>query len=348
MSATPHLHFPPYTKSQFTAILSVTPPPPLPNTTQQETTELYSRFGAAVHDSLTRPASRTLPSLRQAAGTLWPRFTAPVAAGTHKAREFSKLLVAARVWLQDESVLAPGIVFCSSSSRAPASSNPNTKSATSSSTTTATLPPSRNAATTPTGTPRKAPPTPGSAAKRGQSASAALNAATTDLTALLPPTAKLLLVAAYLASHNTPRHDQTLFSTWHHAGRRRRGGGLVLHHRGPRPKHRKIARKLLGPGVFVLERMVAIYVALRREHGGRDLADGGGGAAGVDADIAMAIATLASLRLLMKVGGAAAAAGGAGAGDMDRGGRWRVGVGWEVVRGVGRSIGLEVEEWLVE
>jgi origin recognition complex subunit 5 len=27
---------------------------------------------------------------------------------------------------------------------------------------------------------------------------------------------------------------------------------------------------------------------------------------------------------------------------------WRVNVGWEVVRGLGRSIGVEVEEWLIE
>lgn len=344
--ATPHLHFPPYTKSQYTAILSASPPPPLPNTTQEETAELYSRFVAAVHDSLTRPASRTLPSLKQAAGTLWPRFTAPVAAGTHKAREFSKLLVAARVWLQDESVLAPGIVFCSSSSRA--ASAPGAGSATPA---TSLPPPPRSTATTPTGSPRKPPGTPGSAARhlRGASATPSAAATTTDLAALLPPTAKLLLVAAYLASHNAPRHDQTLFSTWHHAGRRRRGGGIVLHHRGPRPRHRKIARKLLGPGVFVLERMVAIHAALQWEHLGDK--NGADGSLGVDADIAMAVATLASLRLLMKVGGAAAAGGGtggAGAGDMDRGGRWRVGVGWEVVRGVGRSMGIEVEEWLVE
>ncbi|KAI1851651.1 hypothetical protein JX266_003113 [Neoarthrinium moseri] len=304
--ATPHLHFPPYTKSQYTSILSASPPPPLPNTTQQETTDLYARFVAAVHDSLTRAASRTLPSLRQATSTLWPRFTAPIAAGTHKAREFSKLLVAARVWLQDESVLAPGIVL----------SNPQPAAASSLA----------------TGTPKK----PGTTTPSKATAAAST---TTDLAVLLPPTARLLLVAAYLASHNAPRHDMTLFSTWHHTRRRRGGGGVGVGTRGPRAKHRKIARKLLGPSVFVLERMVAIYVALRREQVG---AGNGGAGPGVDADVGMAIATLTSLRLLVRVGA------GAGAGDMDRGGRWRVGVGWEVVRGVGRSLGIEVEEWLIE
>ncbi|KAH8197880.1 hypothetical protein TruAng_007932 [Truncatella angustata] len=313
--ATPHLHFPPYTKPQYTAILSASPPPALPNTTQQETADLYARFVAAVHDSLTRAASRTLPSLKQATTILWPRFTAPVAAGTHKAREFSKLLVAARVWLQDESVLAPGIV--SSSSQFASISNTTGQSTT----------------TTPTGTPRK----PTAATPTKPLSGSKINP-TTDLAVLLPPTAKLLLVAAYLASHNAPRHDHTLFSTWHHARKKRGGGHMNTAHRGPRSKHRKIARKLLGPSVFVLERMVAIYVALRQEQ----IGDRKGVVGGVDADVGMAIATLASLRLLIRVGS------GAGAGDMDRGGRWRVGVGWEVVRGIGRSMAVEVEEWLIE
>jgi len=66
----------------------------------------------------------------------------------------------------------------------------------------------------------------------------------------------------------------------------------------------------------------------------------------VDADVGMAISTLASLRLLIRVGAGAAGVGGVDV--MDRGGRWRVNVGWEVVRGLGRSMGVEVEEWLVE
>lgn len=162
-----------------------------------------------------------------------------------------------------------------------------------------------------------------------------------ELAALLPPTARLLLVAAYLASHNAPRHDQTIFSTWY-SGRRRRGGGAVgaNHHITKKYKHRKIARKLLGPSAFVLERMVAIYAATRREWVHDEAADE---RVSVDADVGMAIATLASLRLLIRVGGA-----GGTADAMDRGGKWRVGVGWEVVRGVGRSMGVEVEEWLVE
>lgn len=60
------------------------------------------------------------------------------------------------------------------------------------------------------------------------------------------------------------------------------------------------------------------------------------------ADIQMAIATLASLRLLVKMGSK-------DAGDaLEAGTKWRVAVGWEVVRGVARSVGVEAEDYLAE
>ncbi|KAL6866344.1 hypothetical protein ACO1O0_002452 [Amphichorda felina] len=162
----------------------------------------------------------------------------------------------------------------------------------------------------------------------------AVSKPSTDLSTLLPRMARILLLCAYLASHNAPRHDLTLFSTHHQGPRRRRRGGSVASGR----QHRKIARKLLGAHAFVLERMLAIFAAVRgewTEEGARM-----GGQRVLDADIGMAMATLASLRLLNRVG--------VGGDVMDRGGKWRINVGWEVVRGVGRSIGVEVEDWLIE
>jgi len=79
---------------------------------------------------------------------------------------------------------------------------------------------------------------------------------------------------------------------------------------------------------------MAIFAAVRQEfrQGGSEV---------VDADVGVGIATLSSLRLLVRVG--------ASGGDlMDRGARWRICVGWEAVRSVGRSLGVEVEEWMVE
>ncbi|KAL2133599.1 hypothetical protein VTI74DRAFT_2074 [Chaetomium olivicolor] len=317
-SFVPQLHFPTYTKQDFLAILSHPSalPPTLPNTTPAETTDLWTRFTAAVHDALARAASRTLPSFQHACTALWPRFTAPILARTHTAKEFSKLLVTARVYFQDEGLLDPGVIAEPSTTK----SLP---------TATAPTPLTQNPTTTTTST----------ALKAGS-----------DLATLLPPLPRLLLLAAYLASHNATRHDLTLFSTHHHGRRRRRGGGglsVGVGGRGGhrRSKHKKIARKLLGAHAFVLERMLAIFAAVRGEWESRlVLMDGrDGGAAEGDADLGMAVATLASLRLLVRVGGPA------GGGDpMDCGGKWRVNVGWEVIRGLGRSVGVEIEEWLVE
>lgn len=298
--ASPHVHFPPYTKAEFVRILSLTPPTPLPGATQPETAALWTRFCAAVHDGFVRSASRTLPTFRHACRALWPRFTGPVAAGTLSARDFSKLLVAARAHFHDESLLNPGVV-----------SEPPPKPPL--------VPPSTDGARV-HGPGRPRPP--------------AAAPVTAELVGLLPMAARLLLLSAYLASHNTARHDLTLFSTYHHHGRRHRlrGAGFAA----PRAKHRKIARKLLGARAFILERMLAIFEAVRAEW----LPPGSSvGAAGLDGDVAMALATLASLRLLVRVG----------SGDViDRAGKWRVNVGWDVIRGIGRSIGVEVEEWLTE
>ncbi|KAK1832719.1 putative origin recognition complex subunit orc5 protein [Podospora conica] len=304
-SFVPHIHFPAYTKPEFVAILSTTPPPSLPPpTTPLETADLWTRFTGAVHDALARAASRTLPSLHLACLSLWPRFTAPILAGTHTPKEFSKLLVASRAHFHDERLLDPGLV-----------------------------PPPPPPPTTDLTATTKPPPPPPTAT------------ATSDLTTLLPTTARLLLLASYLASHNATRHDLVLFSTHHHGRRRRRGGlsvsggGGAAAHRKSGAKHRKIARKLLGAHAFALERMMAVFAAVRGEWAPQHC---GAGAEVDAADIGMAMATLASLRLLVRVGGG-------GTGDpMDRAGKWRVNVGWEVVRGLGRGMGVEVEEWLIE
>lgn len=295
----PSLHFPPYEKADLVQILGMTPPPAIQGASDQETSDLWTRFCAAVYDALVKPAARSLPAFRSACDALWPRFVAPAERGLYSSKEFSKLLVAAKSHFQDESVLNPSIV----SARPPRRAGPTT-------------------ATTTTTT----------AAKLAAKPS-------TDLSALLPRTARMLLLAAYLAAHNAPRHDVTLFSTFHTRQRRRRAPQANA--RG----HRKIARKLLGAHSFVLERMLAVFAAVRAEW----LPDARLGLArvGLDGDVGVGMATLVSLRLLSRVGGGAAAAA-AGADVMDRGGKWRVNVGWEVVRAVGRSIGVEVEEWLIE
>ncbi|KAK4214021.1 origin recognition complex subunit 5 C-terminus-domain-containing protein [Rhypophila decipiens] len=329
------IHFPNYTKAEFVAILATSPPPVLSSATKEETTDLWTRFTGAVHDALARAASRTLPAFRHACTTLWPRFTAPILAGTHGPREFSKLLIAARAHFQDERLLDPGIVALTTYSKTGK--------------TTDTLP---VATSQQNGDVKALGRDGGSPVEQStdQDLKPATAAAGHDLATLLPTTARILLLAAYLASHNPTRHDLTLFSTHHHGRRRRRGGLSVgVGRGGGRSKHRKISRKLLGAHAFVLERMLAIFVAVRREWDPKSTAvtmdsDATMDLDAIDSDISMAIATLASLRLLTRVGG-----GGAGSADpMDHGGKWRVNVGWEVVKGLGRSIGVEVDEWLIE
>ncbi|KAL1913698.1 hypothetical protein Sste5344_000662 [Sporothrix stenoceras] len=309
-SFVPHIQFGNYSKAEFVEILSRSPPPTLEDATDEETSELWTRLCTAVHDSLTRTAGRTLPAFQEACMALWPKFTAPILAGTHGPREFSKLLIAARSHFQDESLLDPGFVVAAAP-HVHSQSQPQTQLATG------------DAADAPAENPLAA----------------------RHLATLLPATARLFLLCAYLASHNATRHDMTLFSTYYHGKKKRRGGmGGGAGRTGPKSKHRKIARKLLGAHSFTLERMMAIFVAVRSEWTrappvsatGRNSA-----AALMDGDRNTAIATLASLRLVVRVSGAASD-------PIDRAGKWRVNVGWEVVRSLGRSMGIEMEDWLID
>ncbi len=60
---------------------------------------------------------------------------------------------------------------------------------------------------------------------------------------------------------------------------------------------------------------------------------------GGGADAMAQVATLQRLGLVVR----------SGVGDGELGsGKWRVGVGWEVVRGLARSVGFEMEDYLAE
>ena len=159
----------------------------------------------------------------------------------------------------------------------------------------------------------------------------------------LPYYSRLLLVAAYLASFNPPRTDQLFFMKSAAAKRRKKGGGTALTKGRPGViKHRKISRKLLGPQAFILERMLAIFHAIKEDADNRGRLGTGRELTAGAADIQMAIATLASLRLLVKSGAANAAD------TLDGGSKYRVAVGWDVVRGIARSVGVEAEDYLAE
>lgn len=134
-----------------------------------------------------------------------------------------------------------------------------------------------------------------------------------------------LLIAAYLASYNPSRTDVTYFMK--HTDKRknrRRTTNTVAN----ATKARRISRHLLTPSPFPLDRLLAIFRALLD------------GSVPQVADIYTQIATLTSLRLLVRAG--------AGSNDaLEAGGRWRVGFSWEYARALGRSVNLEVGEYLV-
>jgi len=87
--------------------------------------------------------------------------------------------------------------------------------------------------------------------------------------------------------------------------------------------------------------MLAIFHAIRLDTDGRGR-HGKEQASENGADIQMAIATLASLRLLVKTGSQNAPD------TLDGGSRYKIAVGWEVVRGIARSVGVEAEDYFAD
>jgi origin recognition complex subunit 5 len=300
----PHIHFPPYSKAEAIQILALHPssvPSRAANPVDSEyenqipkdTKEIWTRFCGAVWDTLSKHSGRDILSFRDTCNRLWPQFSTPLHDGTFTTKDFSRLLVSKRSLLQNERVLVPSIIPTPIISASQALQTP----------------------TTPTKEPRNK--------AAHQSASIATQ---------LPLFSRLLLIAAYLASYTPARNDQLLFSKSATKGRRKKGGGTAKsRHRVS--KHRKISGKLLGPQAFVMERLLAIFHAVR-------LDAGGSASWSSTADVPMAVATLASLRLIVRMG--------AGADVLDASTKWKVNVGWDVVRGVARSVGVEVEDFLID
>lgn len=69
----------------------------------------------------------------------------------------------------------------------------------------------------------------------------------------LPYFSKYFLVAAFLASHNSPRYDRRLFMK-HHGKEKKR----IVQNK----KNENMIDSLLGPRVFTLDRLFAIFYSL--------------------------------------------------------------------------------------
>ncbi|KAF3036666.1 hypothetical protein E8E12_002887 [Didymella heteroderae] len=296
-SSIPYIAFPSYTRPQLLTILNKNPPKVFvtcpsaetfpdytPDLAAEDDAWLWSRFLAAVYDSLSKHTGRDLVSFRLTALRLWRSFVDPVVKGEFGTRDFSRLMVNRRHLFQGEEAVLDRII-----SKPTQTSNGSAETAVAK---------------------RKVP----------------------GIVQSLPFYTTHLLIAAYLASYNPARTDVTYFMK--HTDKRKNkrrapsAASLSTTSKGG-VKHRRIPRHLLTPSPFSLDRLFAIFRAL--------LVDGVPQAA----DLYTSVATLTSLRLLVRtgVGGSSDA--------LEPGGRWRVGFGWEFVRGLGRSVGVEVGEYLV-
>lgn len=135
----------------------------------------------------------------------------------------------------------------------------------------------------------------------------------------LPYYAKYLLIAAYLASYNPPKEDKRLFMKYH--GKQRKRLQQV------RAKA-KIGEKLnmqLGPKVFTLDRLLAIFYAILEEK------------IGLTSNLLSQIATLVELKLI------------AGSKEIDLDtAKYKCIVGYDFISAVAQTVGFNVRKYLYD
>ncbi|THX85951.1 hypothetical protein D6D05_02690 [Aureobasidium pullulans] len=117
----PHIYFSPYTREQAIQIASVRPQAifneplsPSANYSDELAAEddawLWSRYCAAVWDSLASGAARDIVTFKSILDKLWRPFVQPIVDGTYGTRDFSKLMVAQRKIFQAESCLLDSVI----------------------------------------------------------------------------------------------------------------------------------------------------------------------------------------------------------------------------------------------
>ncbi|GAB7351314.1 hypothetical protein MBLNU459_g1728t1 [Dothideomycetes sp. NU459] len=130
----PHLYFPPYTREQAIQILSLQPlnifsAPSSPaaddpgELSAEDNAWVWTRFLAAVWDSLASGAARDILSFQAIATKLWRPFVAPIVDGTFGTRDFSRLMVSQRKLFQADDILLDRVVGDSPDTLAPSSQN---------------------------------------------------------------------------------------------------------------------------------------------------------------------------------------------------------------------------------
>ncbi|XP_045455933.1 origin recognition complex subunit 5 [Melitaea cinxia] len=135
----------------------------------------------------------------------------------------------------------------------------------------------------------------------------------------LPYYAKFLLIAAYLASYNPPKEDKRLFMKNH--GKQRKKLQQVK-------AKAKISEKLstqLGPKVFTLDRLLAIFYAILDER------------IGLTSNLLAQIATLVELKLI------------AGSKEIDLDtSKYKCIIGYDFIAAVAQTVGFNVRKYLYD
>ena len=333
LASYPHLYFPIYTKEQILHIVDIRypltlkdpsgPSPVQPQDRASDDHFVFTRFLSALWDSLGSSTAATLPAFLRLVRALYPTFVSPIASGQVGPRDFTRLLVRQRGLFQSEAILLPSIHL------GPTALVDDEDDEVSD----------------------------GEDEHYEQDSSAAL---TIQSELSLAPTALLLLTAAYLASHTPPRRDITHFSGTSDPGRRRRRGGRPV-----RTQKRKLsgsadmksnASLVSGPVSSTLERLFAIFHALVRNLEDDDanrsglMAEAGAVASVGRADVQSQFAQLAALRLVNRAGHTAVAVAHASGLDGIAMGKWRINaaVDYNMIRGAGRKVGVEVEDYVDE
>ncbi|XP_041978388.1 origin recognition complex subunit 5 [Aricia agestis] len=135
----------------------------------------------------------------------------------------------------------------------------------------------------------------------------------------LPYYAKFLLVAAYLASYNPPKEDKRLFMKNHGKQRKR------LQQTKAKAKINEKLNTQLGPKVFTLDRLLAIFYAILEER------------IGLTSNLLAQIATLVELKLI------------AGTKEVDLdSAKYKCIVGYDFISAVAQTIGFNVKKYLYD
>ena len=187
ISAIPHVHFPPYTKTELITILCKNPlrlhiPPPSRSPSPEtkavndeadlvEDLFVYSHFLGTVWESLAKSTARNILQFKNITDKMWDEFVEPIRSGEYGTRNFSQLYVRQRNMFRMEHHILDEVVP-RDPTQTPAASNDPSK-----------------------------------------------------LTHDLPYYSKFLLIASYLASYNPARQDAQFFMKSADRRRRRRGPG---------------------------------------------------------------------------------------------------------------------------